>query len=132
MTELETALSRIVKTPVKLIDYIQEIAGKQGNPTVYRFSLEAISDANTNQIPAENDIAFWGIPDVEKILFSPPHTIVFWEDGSSTIVKCMKGQQFDSYTGFAMACMKKMFGSTSRWTKIMKNCDKTNRKDDGK
>ena len=132
MTELEKALSRIVKTPVKLIDYVQGVIEKQGNPAVYNFSLEAISDAKENQIPAENDIAFWGIPDVEKILFSPPHTIVFWGDGSSTVVKCMKGQKFDSYTGFAMACMKKMFGSTSRWTKIMKNCDKTNRKDDGK
>lgn len=73
----------------------------------------------------------WGIPDIRRVIFSGPATIVFWEDNTKTIVKCMKGERFERYAGFAAACMKKMFGSTSRAKSIMNefaeeqlpNCD---------
>ena len=70
-----------------------------------------------------DDIPVWGIPDVEYIIFNPPATIVFWTDGTKTVVKCMEGQEFEKYAGFAMACMKKMFGSTSHAKAIMAECD---------
>lgn len=68
----------------------------------------------------------WGIPEVRRIIFSDPATIVFWEDNTKTVVKCMKGEKFERYAGFAMACMKKMFGSTSRAKAIMEDCDEAN------
>lgn len=71
----------------------------------------------------EEDVPCWGIPDVEYIIFNPPATIVFWSDGTKTVVKAMEGEKFEKYAGFAMACMKKMFGSTSRAKAIMKECD---------
>lgn len=61
----------------------------------------------------------WGIPDIDRIVFSGPATIVFWMDGTKTVVKCMEGEKFERYAGFAAACMKKMFGSTSRAKAIM-------------
>ena len=61
----------------------------------------------------------WGIPDIERIVFSDPATIVFWEDGTKTVVKAMKGEKFERYAGFAAACMKKLFGSTSRAKAVM-------------
>ena len=76
----------------------------------------------------EEDPMMWGIPDVERIIFNPPATIVFWEDGTKTVVKCMEGQPYEKYAGFAMACMKKMFGSTSRAKAIMNECDMDNLK----
>ena len=68
----------------------------------------------------------WGIPDVDSVIFSDPATIVFWSDGTKTVVKCMAGEKFERYAGFAMACMKKMFGSTSRAKVIMNECDRAN------
>ena len=62
----------------------------------------------------------WGIPGIDRIIFNDPATIVFWEDGTKTVVKCMSGEKFERYAGFAAACMKKMFGSTSRAKDIMK------------
>ena len=64
----------------------------------------------------------WGIPDVERVVFSDPATIVFWADRTKTVVKCMPGEKFERYAGFMAACMKKMFGSTSRAKKIMNEC----------
>lgn len=61
----------------------------------------------------------WGIPDIDRVVFSDPATIVFWEDGTKTVVKCAKDQTFERYAGFIAACAKKMFGSTSRAKAIM-------------
>ncbi len=61
----------------------------------------------------------WGIPDIDRVVFSGPATIVFWMDGTKTVVKCMEDEKFERYAGFAAACMKKMFGSTSRAKAIM-------------
>lgn len=61
----------------------------------------------------------WGIPDIDRIIFSDPATIVFWADGEKTVVKTCEHDRFEPYVGFAMACMKKMFGSTSRAKSVM-------------
>ena len=76
----------------------------------------------------EEDPMMWGIPAVNHIIFNPPATIVFWDDGTKTVVKCMEDQPYEKYAGFAMACMKKMFGSTSRAKAIMSECDMDNYK----
>lgn len=64
----------------------------------------------------------WGIPAIEHIIFNEPATIVFWDDGTKTVVKCMDGEKFERYAGFIAACAKKMFGSTSRAKAIMEEC----------
>jgi len=64
-------------------------------------------------------VPLYGIPDIDHVVFSEPATIVFWEDGTKTVVKCMKGERYERYAGFMAACMKKMFGSTSRAKSVM-------------
>lgn len=39
---------------------------------------------------------------IKKVIFNPPATIVFWENGSKTVVKA-KGEAFDPEKGLAMA-----------------------------
>lgn len=40
---------------------------------------------------------------IEKVIFNDPATIVFWKDGTKTIVKCQEGAEFDPEKGLAMA-----------------------------
>lgn len=40
---------------------------------------------------------------IEKVIFNDPATIVFWKDGTKTIVKCQEGAEFDFEKGLAMA-----------------------------
>lgn len=49
-------------------------------------------------------------PEIERVIFNGPATIVFWSDNTKTIVKCMEGEKFDEEKGIAMAFMKKMYG----------------------
>ena len=64
------------------------------------------------------------IPEVKKIIFNDPATIVYWKDGTKTVVKCQKGDNFDSEKGFAMAFLKKCWGNKGNFNnnlrKIMK------------
>lgn len=71
------------------------------------------------------DAFAFGIPGIDRILFNDPATIVFWEDGTKTVVKCMAGEKFERYAGFAAAVMKKMFGSTSAAKSFMNGMDDT-------
>ena len=44
---------------------------------------------------------------IKKVIFNPPATIIFWKDGSKTVVKC-NGEAFDPEKGMAMAISRKV------------------------
>lgn len=46
---------------------------------------------------------------IEKVIFNNPATIVFWSDGTKTVVKC-ENENFDPEKGLAMAISKKLLG----------------------
>ena len=55
-----------------------------------------------------------------KIIVNGPATIVFWQDGTKTVVKCTKGEKWDIYHAFSAALAKKVYGNNSRIHKILK------------
>lgn len=50
----------------------------------------------------------------KKIMRNGPATIVFWEDGTKTVVKKMPGDKDDIYAAFCAAFTKKYFGSNEK------------------
>lgn len=57
-----------------------------------------------------NDAFNRRFPDIKKVIFSGPCTIVLWEDGTKTVVRCDK-DVLDPEKGLAMAIAKKAFGT---------------------
>lgn len=53
-----------------------------------------------------------------RIIFNPPATIVFFQDGTKTVVKCAEGEKFDPYTGFCYAFTEHFLGSISHIKKL--------------
>ena len=47
---------------------------------------------------------------ITNVIFNNPATIVFWSDGTKTVVKCDEKDEFDPEKGLAMAICKKHFG----------------------
>lgn len=47
---------------------------------------------------------------IERVIFNPPATIVFWQDGTKTVVKA-QDEDFDPEKGLAMAISKKALGN---------------------
>ena len=52
--------------------------------------------------------------------FSDPATIVIWDDGTKTVVKCMDGDVYSEETGLAMAICKKAYGNDNSFHKVFK------------
>ena len=52
---------------------------------------------------------------IHNVIFNPPATIVFWGDGSKTVVKCQNGEEFDPEKGLTMAFFKRMHGNKGRY-----------------
>lgn len=57
---------------------------------------------------------------IEKVIFNDPATIVFWDDGTKTVVKCRKSDTFNKETGLAFCCAKKLLGNKSDYKKNLK------------
>lgn len=86
--------------------------------------LEALElvEPNTNIYEFENKVAetknFYSL-NVSKIIFNPPATIVFWEDGTKTVVKCAAEDEFSEYYGFLAALGKKVYENNSQIKKLI-------------
>ncbi len=61
------------------------------------------------------------VPDpIKKVIFNYPATIVFWKDGTKTIVKCQYGEVYDKEKGIALCFMKKFFENKGYFNDIFK------------
>lgn len=59
------------------------------------------------------------LPKIQKVIFNNPATIVFWEDGTKTIVKADE-ENFDKEKGLAMAIAKKALGNEGNYYNLFK------------
>lgn len=50
------------------------------------------------------------IPKVDRIKFHGPATIIFWEDGTKTVVKCQEGDEYNAEKGVLICALKKILG----------------------
>lgn len=48
---------------------------------------------------------------IKKIMYKPPATIVFWNDGTKTVSVCEDGDEYNKELGFALCVLKKKYGN---------------------
>ena len=123
------------KIPVT-IDYIETTAADtfpkfEGHVTgTARVSYRSLDDIrNDAEVPRNTyrnilnstyGIGSLRIPEIKNVIFNDPATIVFWEDGTKTVVKCQDGDGFDPEKGLAMAIAKKAYGNKGNYCNKMK------------
>lgn len=56
---------------------------------------------------------------IERVIFNDPATVVFWEDGTKTVVKCQEGDSYNEQTGLLMCIAKRYFGNTGRFNDVL-------------
>ena len=70
---------------------------------------------------------------IKDVIFAPPATIVYWSDGSKTVVKCNEKDVFDPEKGLAMAIAKRRGGNKGSYYKEIQNwVEKSGKKYPGK
>lgn len=57
---------------------------------------------------------------IKKVIFNDPATIVFWSDGTKTVVKRGENDTFDPEKGLAMAISKKFFDNMGYYYDVFK------------
>lgn len=122
------------KIPVT-IDYIETTADTfpkfEGHITgTARVSYRSLDDIrNDAEVPrniyrnilnSTYGIGSLRIPEIKNVIFNNPATIVFWEDGTKTVVKCQDGDEFDPEKGLAMAIAKKAYGNKGSYCNKLK------------
>lgn len=70
---------------------------------------------------------------IKNVIFAPPATIVYWSDGSKTVVKCSEKDAFDPEKGLAMAIAKRCGGNKGSYYKEIQSwVEKSGKKYPGK
>jgi hypothetical protein len=57
---------------------------------------------------------------ISRVIFNEPATIVFWDDGEKTVVKCQNDEPYDKEKGLALCYMKKALGNKSNFNNVFK------------
>lgn len=68
--------------------------------------------------------------EIKKVIFNNPATIVYWKDGTKTVVKCGKDDVYDEEKGLALCFMKKALNNKGNYNNTFKKYIKENK--DGK
>lgn len=70
--------------------------------------------------PAWRKVDYSKMPKIKDVIFNDPATIVFWADGTKTVVKCQDDDIFDPEKGLAMAITKKALGNKGNYCNELK------------
>lgn len=66
----------------------------------------------------------WGgytsTPKIERVIFHDPATIVYWKDGTKTVVKA-QNEKFDKEKGLLAAIAKKVYGNKGSFNNVIKH-----------
>lgn len=57
---------------------------------------------------------------IQRVLFNDPATIVFWKDGTKTVVKCQEGDVYSEEVGLALCFAKKALGNQGNFNNVFK------------
>ena len=70
-------------------------------------------------ISSEQHICMSDIPEITDVIFNDPAIIVFWSDGTKTVVKA-DNEEFDPEKGLAMAISKKALGNDRGYYEVFR------------
>ena len=76
----------------------------------------SISTSSTRKVEYN---AMWKRTKIKNVIFNDPATIVFWSDGTKTVVKCGENDIYDPEKGLAMAVSKKCLGTNKSHSNYM-------------
>lgn len=59
------------------------------------------------------------LPLPTNVIFNDPATIVYWSDGTKTVVKCQSGDVFSAEAGLTTAMLKKYMGNDNTFNRVI-------------
>lgn len=78
-----------------------------------------LDDLNGMKIALNSVYGLRKVPEIKRVIFNDPATIVLWGDDTKTIVKA-ENETFDPEKGLAMAITKKALGNEGNYYNELK------------
>jgi hypothetical protein len=104
--EITVELSGMIDRETKINEIIEDLHRRIGDPKYSR--SRGISKPYVDPMR------------IKDVIFNDPATIVFWADGTKTVVKCQEGDEFDPEKGLTMAIAKKVYGNKGHYFETVK------------
>jgi len=101
-------------------DWFSELINKESEKIDETFYLPKRSTTDHKTIYKHQDKVFTTPNMIKDVIFRDPATIIFWEDGTKTVVKTQDGEKYDKEKGLAMAVCKKVFGNERDYYHVFK------------
>lgn len=118
--EITVELSGIIGRETKVNEVIEDLRRRVGDPG-YSKSREDYGKCYFFQNAHGLEIyTTMRRPEIKNVIFNDPATIVFWADGTKTVVKCQEGDEFDPEKGLTMAIVKKVYGNKGSYCNVIK------------
>ena len=89
---------------------------KYGSGEIKNSSIDTGAIATSRKVEYN---AMWKRTKIKNVIFNDPATIVFWSDGTKTVVKCGENDIYDPEKGLAMAVAKKYLGTNKSHSNYM-------------
>ena len=110
-----------------------ELAFRQGDLITDRGGNLSIRYGDGGLNAGEKSTSATNTAAIKDVIFAPPATIVYWSDGSKTVVKCSEKDVFDPEKGLAMAIAKRYGGNKGSYYREIQNwVEKSGKKYPGK
>lgn len=110
--------------------YLDRWGSNKATNNTYRNVLDSLCYSKTNFIiekevekekknmPVDHNKVY--IPAIKKVIFNNPVTIVIWNDGTKTTVKCSERDEYSEEVGLAMCISKKALGNKGNFNEVFK------------
>lgn len=101
--------------------FSDEILAKLLKDNVEQLRKELEDEFEKSIVKAKKNAIDDFVSKIKKVYFGGGWTVVAWEDGAVTRVKCQEGETFDKEKGVAMCIIKYMFGNINYYNEIFKS-----------
>lgn len=101
------------KTTNPIVEKFKKLAEEKINLDIER-ALDIERTLGTRKTKKESSMQ------IKNVVFNNPATIVFWGDGTKTVVKCQKGDPYSKESGLAIAIAKKALGNKGNFNEVFK------------
>lgn len=82
-------------------------------PREYTLSFAPVGDL-------DKIIRYALVPKPVEVIYNDPATVVIWEDGEKTVVKCSDGDAFDPEKGLLLCIAKRFYGNSGRFNNVLR------------
>lgn len=89
------------------------------NIMIPELAYSLIDDLNGSKIAYNSFYGLRKVPEIKRVIFNDPATIILWDDDTKTIVKA-ENEIFDPEKGLAMAITKKALGNEGNYYNELK------------